>query len=391
MGYPAFAYIGTLNTGPPSRGGIHVYGLDPDCGALTPIEVIPLASPSFLAVSARQGFLYAACRGWEFDRRGTGAVVAFQIDPRTGRLRRVNQVEVPAHPAYVSVDRSGRFAFVASTFAGTIAVLPLEPDGGVKPASQVIQHGTAALAAEAFVSNGVYRWPRRPGTPFPHSIRPDLENSVVYVPDVGLNRLAIYGFDEEAGTLTPGSPPWVDGPALDTRRDTHDPKVWDRPTGAGPRHLDFHPSGRAIYVVNETGSTVSVLSGGGAEGPLEHIQEISTLPATFRGENLAGDIHVHPSGHVLYASNRGEDSIVTFHIDRGTHALELRGATPCGGSHPRSFSLTPDSRFMFVANTDSDSISTFRVDEASGELTTTGATVPVDSPSCVTFFRSARS
>ena len=43
-------------------------------------------------------------------------------------------------PCYVSVDRRGRFALVATYVGGNVALLPLAKDGRLEPAAAVVQH-----------------------------------------------------------------------------------------------------------------------------------------------------------------------------------------------------------------------------------------------------------
>src|SRR5690606_28856878 len=102
-------------------------------------------------------------------------------------------------------------------------------------------------------------------------------------------------------------------------------------SGAGPRHLDFHPNRPFVYVVNELDSTVTVFALDGERGTLKEVQTISALPADFSGKSTGADIHVHPSGRFLYSSNRGHDSIAIFGVDESSGTLTPLGHTPTGG------------------------------------------------------------
>ena len=70
------------------------------------------------------------------DRQGT--VSAFAVDRADGRLTPLNTVRSGgAGPTYVSVHPSGRFVLVANYFGGSVAVLPVLPDGRLGDATDV--------------------------------------------------------------------------------------------------------------------------------------------------------------------------------------------------------------------------------------------------------------
>ena len=92
------------------------------------------------------------------------------------------------------------------------------------------------------------------------------------------------------------------------------------------------------------------------------LQTISTLPAGFTGRNDDAEIVVHPSGKFLYASNRGDDTIVIYAIDGSKGTLTQVGKVPTGGKEPRNFEIDPTGRFLFAENQKSDDMVVFRID-----------------------------
>ncbi|MEM7604793.1 MAG: beta-propeller fold lactonase family protein [Myxococcota bacterium] len=137
------------------------------------------------------------------------------------------------------------------------------------------------------------------------------------------------------------------------------------PNGVGPRHVDFSPDGRLAYVVNEFDDSVSVLRVVNEQDRLVGDPE-TTLPADFDGDsNTCADIHVHPSGRFLYASNRGHDSIAILDIEGD--AVRYRETVPTE-ARPREFELTPTGHLLFALGQGSGAIQSYRV-EADGSLT----------------------
>ena len=155
--------------------------------------------------------------------------------------------------------------------------------------------------------------------------------------------------------------------------------------GAGPRHVAFHPSGRFCYVVTELANTVVGFAYDSASGSLDPIQTVSTLPEDWQGQSSCADIHVHPSGAFLYASNRGHDSIACYRLDPETGLLTLFEIEPTGGKTPRNFGIEPTGRYLYAANQESGNIVQFSIDASSGELTPTGQQIEIPAPVCLVF------
>ena len=112
----------------------------------------------------------------------------------------------------------------------------------------------------------------------------------------------------------------------------------------------LRPDGKFAYVVAEMGHTVTVFSNDLASGKLEPLQTVTTLPKDFKGRNDDAEISVHPSGRFLYASNRGDDSIAIYAIDKNKGTLTQVGVVHTGGKEPRSFEIDPTGNLLFAAN-----------------------------------------
>jgi 6-phosphogluconolactonase len=356
-------YFGTY-TGEKSK-GIHVSRLDPATGALTPPELAAeTPNPSYLAVHPNNRFLYAANEVSTFQGKSSGSVTAFAIDRSTGKLSALNQeASVGSGPAHLVVDKGGRNVLVANYGGGSVAVLPVGPDGTLKKASAFVQHTGSSVD------------PRRQKEPHAHSINLDPANRFAYAADLGLDKVLIYRFDPERGSLVANEPPFASV----------------RP-GAGPRHFAFHPQGRFAYVINEMALTITAFTHDAPRGALAELQTVSTLPPDYVPPDAAAqagystaDVQVHPSGRFLYGSNRGHDSIVVFAIDQKTGRLTHVEHESTQGSMPRAFGIDPGGRYLLAANQRSDSVVVFRIDQQTGSLTPAGHTIRIGSPVCVKF------
>jgi 6-phosphogluconolactonase len=97
---------------------------------------------------------------------------------------------------------------------------------------------------------------------------------------------------------------------------------------------------------------------------------------------------VHPSGRLLYASNRGGiNSISAFSIEPAKGTLHLKDEYPTMGKTPRNFAIDPTGKFLLAANQESNNIVVFRIDSTTGALSPTGDTVEVPAPVCIVFLQ----
>jgi 6-phosphogluconolactonase len=349
---PVAVYIGTYTDG--TSHGIYRLAFDPTTGAMTePLLAVETKNPSFLALHPSGRFLYAAGEVSSFEGAKTGMVSAFAIDPKTGNLTLLNQqASAGAGTCHLVVDKTGRNLLVANYGGGTVAVLPIEADGRLKPASSVRAH------------EGTGPDKTRQEKPHAHGIYLDAAERFALSPDLGADRVFVYRFDAAKGTLEAhGSAPLA--------------------PGSGPRHLAFAPSGKFVYVISELLSTITVLSYDAEKGALATIQAVSTLPAGFSGTSFTAEVAVSPDGRFVYGSNRGDDSLAVFAVDSNTGRLTPAGFAPVGGKTPRHFAIDPTGEFILAAHQGSGSIAVLRVDPATGLPKLAGSAVMVDKPVCL--------
>jgi len=350
-------YVGTY-TGESASRGIYHLSLDKDAGTLQLGGLAAeTASPSYLALAPNGRWLYAVNELTELAGRPTGGVTAFARDPATGALSSLGQQPSRGGaPCYVKVDRAGRYVLVANYVGGNVALLPIASNGALGEATAVVQHAGTGPNAQ-----------RQTG-PHAHCIILDAPNRFAIAADLGADSLFIYRVDDRRGLLTP-----ADQPMLKLR------------PGAGPRHLAFAPNAPRLYVVNELDSTLVVMDYEPIRGRLTERQTLSTRPAGATGDNFPADLHVHPRGHTVYASNRGDDTIAVFSMARDTGRLSLVQTVSTDGRWPRNFAIDPTGSQLLVANQRSDSIVGFKIDPVSGRLAPSGSRIETPTPVCLLF------
>jgi 6-phosphogluconolactonase len=208
----------------------------------------------------------------------------------------------------------------------------------------------------------------RQEAPHAHCIVADPSNRFVLAADLGADRVFVYSLDLDAKSLR-----HIEGGDAVMR------------SGAGPRHIAFHPTLPLVFVANELDSTVATLRFDAERVALSPVDTRSTIPAGWTGTNYPADIHVAPSGRALYVSNRGHNSIAVFSVTGSTGALALEQVVSTDGDWPRNFTLDPTGRWLLVANQRSNSIVVFARDQESGRLTPTRQRIALPSPVCLRF------
>jgi 6-phosphogluconolactonase len=351
-------YVGTFtgaNQANPAE-SLSVFRLDGESGALTRQSAVAADNPSFLALHPRLPYLYAVNSVNDFEGRSSGAVSAFAINPTTGALTFINRVPSNGRrPIHLAVDPSGRWVLVANITEGNVAVLPIQQEGRLGPLTDAVAHS----------GNGPN--PARQGEPHPHYITTDPSGRFAFAVDLGTDRVVVHRLDATLGKLTPNAIPWA-----------------QVPSGSGPRHLDIHPNGRWVYVLNELDPTLCVFAFDPERGALQILQTVATQPDGFRGVNNPAEVFVHPSGRFVYASNRGHDSIAVFAVDSDSGRITPSGWEPTRGTQTRNFNIDPTGTYLLAANQDTNNIVTFRIDQETGLLTEVSQTQTA-TPVCVVF------
>jgi 6-phosphogluconolactonase len=380
-GGPLIAYVGTFSSPlrdvlptqvdlPPGNGrGIHIFQVDRTTGAMMPAGIQEMGtSPSCLAVNASGTRLYSGNETDHVGEKKEGSISAFAIDRSNGKLELLNtNGSGGAGPTYVSIHPSGRFLLVAHYFSGSIAVLPILAGGRLGPVADVKSDGgKVGPARAANAPPGSFAFSGHDRT-HAHMIQADPSGRFVLHVDLGLDKIFIWKFDQQKGTLTPGDPPGISLPA-----------------GDGPRHFHFHPNGKWLYSIQEEGSTIVLFDYDAATGRLTARQTISTLPPGFAGSNFCSEILVSADGRFVYAGNRLHDSIGIFSVGP-TGALTFVADEWTRGNYPRSFDFDPTSQFFYCCNQRGDNIAVFRVERKTGALHFTGHYTPVGNPSMIVF------
>ncbi len=347
----SYLIMGTYTSG--KSEGIYVYSFNSSNGSAKEVSHVKISNPSFVAVSPDEQFVYSVEEDAANNGKG-GEITAFSFNKKTGTLSFLNRQPTGGdHPCYVSVDKTGKWVVAGNYTSGSLSILPVVANGSLGAATTIIKHEGAGPNKT------------RQTSPHVHCTFFSPDNRFLFVPDLGIDKVMIYAFDEKTGKLTPAKQPFAASEA-----------------GAGPRHICFDTQNKYAYLIEELSGTVVTYKY--KNGKLKLKQRISTMPGGDTSFAGSADIHVTHDGKFLYASNRAEsNTIAIFSINKKNGKLSLVGHQSTLGKTPRNFNFDPTGNFLLVANQNSDTIVVFKIDKETGFLTDTGNRIDVGKPVCL--------
>ncbi|MFB7495885.1 lactonase family protein [Streptomyces sp. NPDC056161] len=342
------SYANASGGGSPDGTGLYVFKLDPETGALEPVQQVAGSSPVWIEVAPSRRFLYACYSLQGSDTARVGQVDAFAIDPRTGTLTFLNRVSLgDSGAAQLAVSPDGRHVVVANYYYGEYVVLPVGKDGRLGSVSGAVKN------------TGSGPKPRQDSA-HPHAVVFDPRGRFLATADLGIDKVQIF-------RLADGGLERVSETSL--------------PPGTGPRHVTFARDGQTLYVLGELDGTITAFAYDPVTGAVgQTLQTIASEPADYSGPPSGAEITVHQSGDFLYASNRGSQTVAGYRIDRSTGKLTVIGYATQGVSGPTNFAIDPSGRWLYVNSGTANNVVQFSIDPATGELKPTGRTASVPAP-----------
>ena len=355
------AYIGTYTQGGAHGEGIYLVDIDDATGAVSnPRVVAKMKSPAWIAFSPDKRFLYANAEIGDYEGK-TGSVSAFAVEAN-GDLKPLNTVSSgAAGPAYIEIDRSGKFALVANYSGGSFAVIHIKPDGSLgELADQIKPDGPLNPATASDTQPGQFAGSDHSGT-HGHMIGMDPSGKYVIGDDAGRDQIFVW--------------------TLDAGGKLHQVSVTKSLPGSAPRHFVFSPDGASMYQLQEQDSRLQaydfkdgVLTARGAS--------IFTLPDGYQGSNTTSELLINKAGTRLYAANRTQDSIATIAAAKG--GVTRIANTHTGADNPRSLALNPNGKFLYSLNQTANNVVTFSIGPR-GVPQPTGSVMALGSPAVMVF------
>jgi 6-phosphogluconolactonase (cycloisomerase 2 family) len=320
---PRFAYAANYDSF-----NLSAYSINASNGVLTSLGTPTAAAgrPTAVTTDLTGNFLYAT-------NDVTDNVSVFSINSGSGALTEISgspfSTEIlEVGPLSISIDPSGRFAYVANS-TDTLSAFDIDST-------------TGALSLMT-------------GSPFtagdnPSAVTIDPTGRFVYNTNIVSDDVTAFSIDTTTGALAP---------------------IGTYTAGDGPSSVVVDPSGRFVYVTNNgfPSFNVSAYSINPLTGALTDVPG-----SPFSAGNAPISVTVDPLGKFVYVANRSTQNVTPYTINQNTGALTA-GTNVATELNPQAITIDPSGQNVYVANADSNSISGYSVDATSGELTSIGASV----------------
>jgi len=355
---PRWVFLGT------DKGkGIYRAHWDAATGTMGAVELaIETDRPDFFAIHPFLPVMYAV----NAVGAGKGAVSSFHLDTTSGGLALLNRASSQDDgPCAVSVNKSGKNAFVANYTGGTVAAYSLAADGTLRGLSSFDCRNNPVCGTLGPVKE-------RQDAAHMHCVTISPGQRYMLTCNLGEDALELFRLDNPAGPLA-------------------NPVRIPARAGSGPRHVAFHPAKKWVYCIHELDCTVDLYdwneTGGAASMKLRDASVVSTLA---KGTPLTGntgcEIFVSRDGRFVYTCTRGVDEILVFRVNSATGLLTEQQRVSTGGKIPRYMALDPSGKWLVCCNQGAavpnpvGNVTVFAHDAATGKLSETPKVFAAETP-----------
>ncbi len=384
--------------------GIYSFVLEDE--QIRPLSVAYARNAGIITLSSDKKSVYAANELKDGDNilNGSGgAISAFHVDEESNKPVFLNRkMSYGSRTAYVSVSHDNAYLVAANHGSHSTVVCQYEYDGEHLP-KLVRQFDDASIVLyrlnpngslgdfcdlKTFREHGYFVDSKGQTTSHMHCVKLNRDD-VAAACNRGSDKVEFFRIDREKGKLD---------------------NFFSLHVGHGyaPRHADFHPEKKLLYVCAENYPAMFVISYDEENRTAEVLQRLTTmspeferdhplpdftretydgtekeLPAFLGGKGASpSDIHVARNGRFVYVSNRRTGSLARYVLDEKGKA-EFRECFALEGTNPRGFNISDDSRYLFVGLNDKNLLIVYELDEKDGSIRREIARTEVPAPASV--------
>lgn len=335
---------GFFNEGPNGSKGIYLLQYNQKNNKLEILNTFSdSVNPSFIKLSKDKKSLFVAC-----EKLPPSRIDNYLVDESYNLKLNDSKKFNGRSCCYININEENNFCVGAHYGSGDVFSYSFNEKLKFKKLISKIKH-----------DNEIGPNVSRQEAPHAHSIR-YINGLDQYVAcDLGSDRIDFYSYDNSGNLIE------SDIPYIKTK------------PGYGPRHTESSKDGKRLYVTCELENRILYYELENNKFVLK--QDISSIPKKYKKQNTCADIHISDNGKYLFASNRGNNTIVEFVVNKdGT--LVLIDYFNCHGKGPRNFAVFKNC--VVCANENSNTVTILEL--SNGVLTgNLLKTIKIISPVCI--------
>ncbi len=259
-----------------------------------------------------------------------GGIATFEIKDRELLtpldFRIINQ----SLPCYVTTNKKRNCLLVANYTSGSVNMYHIHPNGQIDRLLYYKSYENAHMHFADFVGNYIYAI--------------DLGNNCIYVYNLKMELQSTIQMDDNIG----------------------------------PRHLAISKDEKIIYIITENSNQIFIYSKKNNVFTLE--QKVKTL-INKNIISYAGAIKINSSNHNIYVTNRGDNTISVFEVNKTR--LKLVQNISSYGKFPRDICLSQKEDYALIANQKSNNVVMYKINKVDGKILQKVQTIEIDQPACI--------
>ncbi|WP_270811877.1 lactonase family protein [Hungatella effluvii] len=365
----------TQLTEPNFRGtcdGLTLCRMNGETGEMTICDQLHgLSSPSTVAVSPDQKYIYCGNEEHDFKGRGYGGgVTAVALNLKEEKMEVINQsLAAGSSTCYVALDKTGKYLLAANHGSKFYCSRYEIVDGEITP--QVIRDEGCVSLFEIREDGGIGRLldrvildgtgidPVEHASAHPHSVVIDDQDFVV-IPNKGGDSIWVCKLNRNTNKLDKLS-------------------IFSSEYGSSPRHAFFVRDSPFVLVQNEYDGHLCSYSLDRENGILKRLSRVDIMDPHIKGSAfhlLTDDMHpwgldvqVHPNGRFVYANN-SQRVVCQMDLNSVTGELTVKNryTTNCDFM-TRGIQIDRDGKFLVVTCVASEKAVVYKINQQNGDLT----------------------
>ncbi|CAL4320988.1 6-phosphogluconolactonase [Buchnera aphidicola (Panaphis juglandis)] len=247
---------------------------------------------------------------------------------KSGILKKIGITKIPYSSNYINIDDESNLLFCGYYHSGCITMHEIQNNHCPSLPIQIVHNIKGC-----------------------HSIHIDSYHKILFIPALLKNNIYVYSFQKNSEKIFYLK-------KMNSIKCLHN---------SGPRHADIHKNNNFLYSLNEYNATIDVWKINHEFYHLQHIQNVNLFFSEMNIKSFwSSDIHTTKCGKYLYASDRKQNTITAFKINKDNTLNIINVFNTV--QQPKSFVIDKHDKYLIVAGQKSNTVSVYNILKDNGFL-----------------------